>query len=120
VSLEAMGLALAAFAAEEGIGPDRRAVLVLDGAGWHAGAGLAVPEGVDLVFLPPYSPERQPAERPWPLVDEPVANRAFADLTALEEALADRCRGLRADPAIVRAHTRFAWWPDAATGHNQG
>jgi transposase len=111
VSLEAMGAALAAFAAEEGIGPDRRAVLVLDGAGWHAGATLAVPEGIDLVFLPPYSPELQPAERLWPLIDEPVANRALADLTALEDALIARCRSLRATPRTVKAHTLFHWWP---------
>lgn len=27
--------------------------------------------------LPAYSPELQPVERVWPLVDEPLANRAF-------------------------------------------
>ena len=37
--------------------------------------GLAVPDGITLVFLPPYSLKLQPAERLWPLVDEPVANR---------------------------------------------
>jgi putative transposase len=37
-------------------------VLVLDWAGWHASARLRVPEHVHLLFLPPYSPELQPAE----------------------------------------------------------
>ena len=111
VSAAAFSLALAAFARDEGIGPDRRAVLVLDRAGWHRAKDLAVPEGVHLAFLPAYSPELQPAERLWPLVDEPVANRAFAALAALGAALAARCRVLAADRATVRAHTRFHWWP---------
>ena len=108
---EAFALALAEFAREEGIGPERRAVLAVDRAGWHLAGGLAVPEGVHLAPLPAYSPELQPAERLWGLVDEPVANRAFADLDALEAVLADRCRALRADPSTIRAHTRFHWWP---------
>lgn len=111
VRAAAFALALREFARDEGIGPERRAVLVLDGAGWHAAADLAVPEGIHLTFLPAYSPELQPAERLWPLVDEPVANRAFADLAALEDALAERCRVLRADRQRVKAHTRFHWWP---------
>ena len=53
---------LALFAREAGAGRDRIIVLVLDNAGWHTEPGLAVPEGVRLVHLPPYSPELQPAE----------------------------------------------------------
>ena len=69
---------LAGFARRVGAGRKRHIVLVLDNAGWHGPEGLAVPEGISLVFLPPYSPELQPAERLWPLVDEAVANRYFA------------------------------------------
>lgn len=111
VSTEAMGLALAAFARDEGIDAAHRAALVLDGAGWHTSGELPVPTGIDLVRLPRLSPELQPAERLWPLVDEPVANRSFADLDALEAVLIDRCQTLRADPAMIQAHTQFHWWP---------
>lgn len=111
VSVEAMGLALAEFARAEGIGPGRRAVLAVDRAGWHASPRLALPEGVHLAFLPPASPELQPAERLWPLLDEPVANRAFASLDALADALAARCLALEADRRTVKAHTRYHWWP---------
>jgi transposase len=110
-SAAAFGLALAEFARDEGIGPDRRAVLAVDQAGWHLARDLVVPDGVHLAFLPPYSPELQPAERLWALVDEPVANRAFASLEELAAVLAERCRTLRADRRAVRAHTRFRWWP---------
>jgi transposase len=111
VTTEAFALALAAFARDEGIDADHRAVLVIDQAGWHVSPRLALPEGIDLVVLPAYSPELQPAERLWPLVDEPVANRAFADLDALETVLVERCRALEADRPRLKAHTRFHWWP---------
>jgi hypothetical protein len=111
VTTEAMALALATFAHDEGIDAEHRAVLVVDRAGWHVAGDLVLPEGIDLVFLPAASPELQPAERLWPLLDEPVANRAFADLDALEDVLVDRCRTLEANPARLRAHTLFHWWP---------
>ena len=71
--------------------------------------GLAIPEGISLVFLPPYSPELQPAERLWPLVDEPIVNRHFATLADLDATVAERCRRLGA--ATIRPHTDVHWWP---------
>src|SRR5215218_1658251 len=44
---------LAAFARRTGAGHRRSIVLVLDNAGWHGPEGLAVPDGITLVFLPP-------------------------------------------------------------------
>jgi transposase len=100
---------LAGFARKTGAGRERHIVLVLDNAGWHGPEGLAVPAGISLVFLPPYSPELQPAERLWPLVDEAVVNRHFATLDALDAAVARRCRHL--DANTIRPHTDFHWWP---------
>jgi transposase len=100
---------LAAFARQVGAGRERSVVLVLDNAGWHGPKGLAVPDGIRLVFLPPYSPELQPAERLWSLVDGPIANRHFAALDDLDEAVAARCR--RLDATTIRPHTDFHWWP---------
>jgi hypothetical protein len=111
VSTEAMSAALAAFARDEGIDATHRVALVLDGAGWHTSRALDVPVGIDLLRLPPMAPELQPAERLWSLVDEPVANRSFADLDALEAVLVRRCQTLRADPDTIKAHTLFHWWP---------
>jgi len=111
VTADAFALALAEFARDQGIGPRRRAVLAVDQAGWHLARDLTVPEGVHLALLPPYSPELQPAERLWALLDEPVANRAFASLDDLEAVLVERCRTLRGDRRAVQAHTRFRWWP---------
>ena len=101
---------LATFARETGAGRERSIVLVLDNAGWHGPAGLAIPDGISLVFLPPYSPELQPAERLWSLVDEPIVNRHVASLDELNAIVAARCCQL--DAATLKPHTTFHWWPE--------
>jgi hypothetical protein len=68
------------FAEEAGAGSERRIVLTLDNAGWHSEASLAVPDGLRLVFQPAYTPEVQPAETLWTLVDEPVVNKHIPTL----------------------------------------
>lgn len=102
---------LAAFAAAVGAGKDKLVILVLDNAGWHASDKLVVPDGVMLDFLPPYSPELQPAERLWPLTNEAVANQSFATLKELDEALGERCRTLAGMPETIKSHTSYGWWP---------
>lgn len=119
VDTDAFGLALAAFARDEGIGPTKRAVLVLDQAGGHLAKDLVRPVGIDLAFLPPCSPELQPAARLWGLVDEPVANRTFADLDELDATLVDRCRALERQRAPIKARTRYHWWPRERRGKHQ-
>ena len=86
-------------------------ILLLDGAGWHTEPGLRVPEGIRLVYLPPYTPELQPAEHLWRLVDEPIVNRHFDRLTEVQERIEQRCRDLEADSKTVRDNTLFHWWP---------
>ena len=115
VTVPAMTRALATFARDEGIDAMHRAVLVVDQAGWHTSPALGLPEGIDVVLLPPASPELQPAERLWGLLDEPVANRAFPDLDALEAVLVARCRRLEADRERIKTHTRYQWWPPEPT-----
>lgn len=107
-----MSAVLAAFAAEMEIDIAHRAVL--GGAGWHTARGLILPEGIHLIFLPPASPELQPVERVWPLLDEPVANRTFADLDALEDVLVTRGQVLATERRRVKTHTRYHWWPRSA------
>jgi transposase len=104
-------LALAHFAQAVGAGPTRRILLVLDRAGWHTTQELDVPEGMHLLFLPPYSPELQPCERLWPLTNEALANRHFQSLDDLEAAQAQRCVVLQQQPETIRALTHYHWWP---------
>ncbi len=114
VNAEAFSLALSRFAEWAGAGKGKRVLLVLDRAGWHVAKDLRIPEGLELEFLPPRSPELMPAERLWPLLNERVANRPFEDLGELEGALVERCLALPERPDLLKGHTRYRWWPDAA------
>ncbi len=104
---------LALFAREAGAGRDRIILLVLDGAGWHT-APLAVPEGIRLVYLPPYTPELQPAETLWVHVDEPIVNKHFDTLAELDAVVAERCVVLEKDCDLIRSQAGFHWWPKRA------
>lgn len=70
VKAEVFSQVLAAFAQTHGIDQYHPVLLVLDQAGWHTSSKLQLPPGLHGEFLPPYSPELQPAERLWPLLDE--------------------------------------------------
>lgn len=103
---------LAAFAREAGAGRARTIILLLDSAGWHTEPGLAIPEGLRLVYLPPYTPELQPAEHLWRLVDEPIVNQHFDRLAEIQHRIEQRCRDLEAQPDSLRDNTLFHWWPE--------
>ena len=74
VNTELFSRVLTDFAREFQLNRNKRVLLVLDQAGWHISEDLELPEGLELYFLPPHSPELQPAERLWPLTNETVAN----------------------------------------------
>lgn len=111
VSIAAYTLALKEFARAVGAGPDKQVILVLDQAGWHISHQVVIPEGLHVVFLPPYSPELQPAEHLWELTDQAIVNRRFQDLQQLTEVQAERCRKLQELPELIRNRTHFHWWP---------
>lgn len=102
-----------------GAGPRKQIVLVLDRAGWHTSLRLRVPPShhvplLFLLFLPPYSPQLQPAEHlldSGPLTNDALLNAHFADLDALDEAQFARCAALQREPGRIRSATLFPWWP---------
>jgi len=93
------------------VGKDKIIILIIDRAGFHDGDDIQMPEGVIVLFLPPYSPELQPAERLWPLSNEGVANRSFKNLDELEEKQIVRVQKLLNQKEIITAKTLFHWWP---------
>jgi transposase len=42
----------------------------MDGAGWHKSKNLIIPKNIQVVFLPPYSPQLNPVERLWKFIKE--------------------------------------------------
>jgi putative transposase len=107
VNTEAMNIFLAEVSrrhAEECI------VMVLDGAGWHKARRLLVPANMRLLFLPPWSPQLNPAEHVWDEVREKwFANRVFANMNAVEEQLLTALKTLEEDAMRVASLTGFGW-----------
>jgi len=105
---------LRAFAEEAGAGRERRLVLTLDNAGWRGEAGLAVPDGVRLVFQPAYTPEAQPAETLWTPVDEPIVNKHVPSLESLDEIISARRAALATEREKINSQAGFHGWPKIA------
>ncbi|MEY2833628.1 MAG: hypothetical protein RLZZ574_2887 [Cyanobacteriota bacterium] len=75
----------------------------------HRSKKAEIPSGIELEFLPPYSPELQPAERLWTLVDEPLVNEHFETIDEIEQTLIKRCNILREMKDEIRNLTDYHW-----------
>ena len=40
-------------------------IIILDNGAFHHAKSLSIPDNIALLFLPPYSPELNPAEKVW-------------------------------------------------------
>ena len=68
----------------------RKIILIVDGAGWHRSKDLMVPSNIELVYLPPYSPELNPIERLWLYIKKAtIRNRIYETIDGLEETVCD-------------------------------
>ena len=104
---------LDSFARGLKIEENKKILLVVDQAPWHTTGKLIAPRGIELVFLPPYSPELQPAEHLWALSDKVLFNKTFDDLDQLENVLVAQCENLMASKDVVSRATCFYWWKNA-------
>ena len=92
------------------IAPDAHAVLVLDGAGWHRGEALDVPENLSLLLLPPYAPELNPVENVWQFLRANwLAISVFDDYDAIVEACCAAWNRFAGDAATVTSITARLW-----------
>jgi hypothetical protein len=86
------------------LAPDVVAVLIWDGAGWHAGKSLKVPDNVRILPPPPYCPELNPVENLWHyLRSHHWSCRTYADYEALEQAAMDGWRKVCLEPDTIKS-----------------
>jgi hypothetical protein len=86
------------------------AVLVLDGAGWHGAANLAIPDNLTLLPLPPYSPELNPVENVWQyLRQNQLSLRVWPDYEAIVDTCCRAWNALMAMPERLASITRREW-----------
>lgn len=66
----------------------RETFLVMDCASWHRSKNLKVPKNIDIIYLPPYSPELNPVERFWLYIKQNIlCNKIYDTITLLERTL---------------------------------
>ena len=61
--------------------------MVLDNGSFHKAKVLKIPDNIALIFLPPYSPELNPAEKIWAIFKRDFTNRLFKNLNTLDQYL---------------------------------
>lgn len=77
---------------------DREVMFILDGAGWHKANKLKAHPNIELVFLPPYSPELNPVERFWQFIkDNTIKNQVYKTLKGIEDEVSRFLRGITHD-----------------------
>ncbi len=59
-------------------------VVVLDNGAFHKAKRLIIPENIVLIFLPPYSPELNPAEKMWQKFKRNFTNKLFKSLNDVQ------------------------------------
>lgn len=82
--------------------------VIWDRAGAHRGKQLADLPTVR-IFLPPYSPELNPAERVFAEIRRRVEGRVYATLAAKQATVEHYLEQLAADPARVRRLCGWEW-----------
>lgn len=60
-------------------------VIVLDNGAFHKAKLLKIPDNIILIFLPPYSPELNPAEKIWAKFKRQFTNQFFKTMDELEK-----------------------------------
>lgn len=70
--------------------PNDKIILACDGAAWHKSGSLKIPENVELIFIPPYTPEMNPIEQIWKEIRKRgFKNEVFQTLQKVVDRLCD-------------------------------
>jgi transposase len=92
------------------IAPGAHAVLVVDGAGWHASGRLKIPDAITLLTLPPYSPELNPVENIWEyLRKNKLSLRLYDTYASIVEACCDAWNTVANTPALITSIASRTW-----------
>lgn len=62
---------------------DEFKIIVLDNGAFHKAKSLVIPANIALLFLPPYSPELNPAEKIWQHIKRRFTNKCFKTLSEI-------------------------------------
>jgi transposase len=88
--------------------PDEFKIVFLDNGAFHKAKDLCIPHNIELIFLPPYSPELNPAEKMWRHFKDRIANIAFKTLDDLSLSLSQLIIELKNE--TIKSLTAFDYY----------
>lgn len=107
-NIEAMNAHLAEISNRVSVGAT--ALLILDGAGWHASPNLTLPDNIALLPLPSYAPEPNPVKDIWEFLRGNIlSHRVHDDYDAAIKACADAWNRLMKLPGTITSIATRTW-----------
>lgn len=67
--------------------PQELKIIILDNGAFHKAKRLKIPHNIAFLFLPPYSPELNPAEKIWRYIKDRTAMKIYKQLSDLQDDL---------------------------------
>lgn len=89
--------------------PKRHLIVILDNAPFHKLKILRLMEGLTLIFLPPYSPQLNPAERFFEELRKATANQIFDTLEAHEKKIEEKVIEYGNDAKALKGLAGYDW-----------
>lgn len=74
--------------------------MVLDNGAFHKAKRLKVPKNIILVFLPPFSPELNPAEKMWAKFKRDFTNKLYKSLKEVSLFIQSQTQSLKTSETI--------------------
>jgi len=82
--------------------PKEFKIIFLDNGAFHKAKLLVIPENIYLYFLPPYSPELNPAEKVWWLLKKETNLKVFKTIPHLQRHIDVSMKKLLSINAVVK------------------
>src|SRR6266567_425889 len=91
--------------------------VVLDSSGSHRSGEVVWPQDMHPLYLPPYSPELNPAEQIFRHIRKHLSNTVFTTLDELQNALIDQLQQFWEHPTVLLHLTGYPWWVEAVNAN---
>jgi transposase len=96
--------------------PKMLIIMVLDNGAFHKAKKLKIPDNIKLVFLPPYSPELNPAEKMWARFKRAFTNKLFKSLNEISEFIDNATKEITKDTVMSTCKYKYiffdSFWND--------
>ena len=90
--------------------PKTLIIMVLDNGSFHKSKRLKIPDNIKLVFLPPYSPELNPAEKMWARFKRAFTNKLFKSLEEISLFIDNAAKEINKGIVMSTCAYKYIFW----------